>query len=260
MLLAIDTSTSAVGVALLDPAAGAGSGRPGDVREVLALERVDPRRHGELLAPMVQEALREAGDRLSGIAVGVGPGPFTGLRVGVVTALVLGHARELPVHGVGSLDALALAAVREATQAGDDLGEELLVATDARRKEVFWGRYAVTGHASDPGDPGGTGVPVRRLDGPRVGPAGELPTGLPCAGRGPVIYPEQLATAVPPQDVPAAAVGRLAAIALAGPGREEWLLPPEPVYLRRPDAAAPGPAKPVAPVGGRGAGRGRGRR
>uniref|UniRef100_UPI00129495AD tRNA (adenosine(37)-N6)-threonylcarbamoyltransferase complex dimerization subunit type 1 TsaB n=1 Tax=Ornithinicoccus halotolerans TaxID=1748220 RepID=UPI00129495AD len=162
MLLAIDTSTSAVGVALLDPAAGAGAGRPGGVPEVLALERLDPRRHGELLAPMVQEALGVAGDRLTGIAVGVGPGPFTGLRVGVVTALVLGHARELPVHGVGSLDALALAAVREAAATGTDLGRELLVATDARRKEVFWGRYAVAGPA---GAPGGSGLPIRRLDG-----------------------------------------------------------------------------------------------
>ena len=72
------------------------------------------------------------------VAVGVGPGPFTGLRVGLVTAQVLGHVLDVPVHGVCSLDALALAAVRCGTVTEQ---ETFCVATDARRREVYWGRY-----------------------------------------------------------------------------------------------------------------------
>ena len=101
MLLALDTATPAVTVAVADGAT------------VLAdATAVDPRRHGELLAPAVESVLRTAGvDRreLTAIAVGTGPGPFTGLRVGLVTARTLGHALGIPVLGVCTLDVLALA-------------------------------------------------------------------------------------------------------------------------------------------------------
>ena len=215
MLLAIDTSTSAIGAAVHD-----------GERVLAAVVHEDARRHGELLAPAVAEALAQAGvDRgdLSRVACGVGPGPFTGLRVGVVTALVLAHALGLPgALGVCSLDALAHAVV------GRHEGE-LLVATDARRKEVYWARYAV-------GPEGAT-----RLDGPGVARAADLPAevrALPVVGRGASLYPDDLPHPLTgaPLDVPPGALADLAARLLRqGPG--EALLPPEPLYLRRPDAA-----------------------
>ncbi|MGH3344466.1 MAG: tRNA (adenosine(37)-N6)-threonylcarbamoyltransferase complex dimerization subunit type 1 TsaB, partial [Carbonactinosporaceae bacterium] len=103
LLLAFDTATPAVSVALLDgvgPAAGT-------VAETVT---VDARRHGELLAPGIDRVFAEAGRsrrEVTDIAVGVGPGPFTGLRVGLVTAYVLGDTLGVPVHGVCTLDVLA---------------------------------------------------------------------------------------------------------------------------------------------------------
>lgn len=94
LLLALDTATPAVTVALHD-----GS-------RVLAESRqVDARRHGELLLPAVDRVLAEAGrtlDAVSDIVVGVGPGPYTGLRVGLVTAATFGAALDVPVHGLCS--------------------------------------------------------------------------------------------------------------------------------------------------------------
>ena len=112
---------------------------------------VDARRHGELLAPAIEAVLRDAGvDRreLTRIGVGVGPGPFTGLRVGLVTARTLGAVLGVPVLGVCSLDVLAL---------GAGLTGEFRVVTDARRREVHWAAY----DGSDPARP-------VRTDGPYV--------------------------------------------------------------------------------------------
>ena len=100
----------------------------------------DTRSHVELLAQTVAEVVAEAGVTLSDvgrIGVGVGPGPFTGLRVGIATALVLGEALDVPVTGVCSLDAVGLAA--------DAFGGEFVVVTDARRHEVYWARYDASG-------------------------------------------------------------------------------------------------------------------
>src|SRR5262249_47744314 len=111
---------------------------------------VDARRHGEHLAPVVALVLSAAGAAprdLTGIVVGVGPGPYTGLRVGIVTALTMGAALDVPVTGVCSLDAFVIAghaAVGEGPFA---------VVTDARRREVYWARYDGAG---------------RRVDGPSV--------------------------------------------------------------------------------------------
>jgi tRNA threonylcarbamoyl adenosine modification protein YeaZ len=226
VLLAIDTSTSTIGAAVHD-----GS------RVLAEVVREDARRHGELLAPAVVEVLRQAGvDRrdLTAVVCGVGPGPFTGLRVGVVTALVLAHSLGLPTpDGVCSLDALAHAVV------GRHEGE-LLVATDARRKEVYWARYAV--------GPDG----ARRLEGPGVSRAADLPEpvrSLPTVGRGPVLYPEALGEPLHdgPLDVSPGVLADLAAALREGrhPDAPGGLLPPEPLYLRRPDAVAQpaGPAR-----------------
>jgi tRNA threonylcarbamoyl adenosine modification protein YeaZ len=219
LLLAVDTSGAQVSVALHD----------GTV--IVAHRDVpDPRRHAEILAPGIDRVLGETGhaiDEVTHVAVGVGPGPFTGLRVGLVTAEVLGLVLGVPVHGVGSLDALALAAVRSGGVGGD---EEFCVATDARRREVYWARYRG----------------ARRLEGPAVVAPADLPRdGLPVVGRGGRLYPGELGPEVEPLDVTAGDVAELAVCALAGDVGVEGLLPPQPLYLRRPDAVEPGARKRV---------------
>lgn len=128
LVLAVDTATPAVtaGLVALD-----------DTSVTTLAERVtvDARAHGELLTPHVLAALADAGHRLAdldAIVCGVGPGPFTGLRAGMSTAAALGHALDRPVHPVCTLDAIAAAV---------EPGGPLLVATDARRKEVYWATY-----------------------------------------------------------------------------------------------------------------------
>ena len=91
-----------------------------------------------MIAKVMADAGASRGD-LTAVAVGVGPGPYTGLRVGVVTARVLGAVLGIPVHGMCSLDVIAAAASPTAA------GREFLVATDARRKEVYWARYDAAG-------------------------------------------------------------------------------------------------------------------
>lgn len=220
VLLAIDTATHTIGAAVHDG------------RKVLSrVVREDARKHAELLTPSVDEALRQAGverDQITAIVCGVGPGPFTGLRVGVVTAQVLAHALDLAApQGLCSLDALAHA-VRDRHEG------ELLVATDARRKEVYWARYRVErGRAT-------------RLAGPGVARAAHLPEEvreLPVVGRGALLYPDALPHLLPdgPRDVDPGELADLAVRLRAGTHQDEEaaLLPPEPLYLRRPDAVAP---------------------
>ena len=212
MLLAFDTATPAVTVALHD-----------GERVVASHTVIDARRHGELLAPGITTVLDESWvPRLdiTAIAVGVGPGPFTGLRVGLVTARTLAMALDVPVYGVCTLDVLAAQAV--------DLGEVrtgFLVATDARRKEVYWAAY----------DERGT-----RLDGPHVSRPAEVATDAPVVGAGAALYPDEFPNAFGPEH-PDAGV-------LAGVVTDERavLLDPEPLYLRRPDVAAPGRRKAVS--------------
>lgn len=212
LLLAFDTATPAVTVALHDG------------RRVLAeTSTVDARRHGELLAPSIAKVLAGTEPRdLTGIAVGVGPGPFTGLRVGVVTARVFSRTLGIPVHGICTLDALARAAVdAQATS------QEFLAVTDARRKELYWARYSAAGE---------------RLDGPAVNRPDDLPAGLPIAGQAVSLYPA-LGESIWPEHPSAAVLATLAAERLADGGA--GLLPPEPLYLRRPDAQIPGQPKRV---------------
>lgn len=215
LLLALDTSTPAVGVAVCR-----------DRQPLAAGSVVDARRHGEVLAVQIDAALRRAGvtpPQLDAVAVGVGPGPYTGLRVGLVTARSFGHALGVPVHGICSLDVLARAAAAE-------LDGEFLVATDARRREVYWARYdAHGGCATRSGDPA-VDLPTEiAFDGPVVGEGPRLyPQAFP-DGRAPW-YPD-------PVDLAALVEDRLAA--------GTPTLPPDPLYLRRPDAAEPGAAKRV---------------
>jgi tRNA threonylcarbamoyl adenosine modification protein YeaZ len=229
LLLAFDTATPAVTAALYDTAA---AGPPGaDSGAVLAEEsRIDPRRHGELLLPAVDRVLSAAGVRkedLGAIAVGIGPGPYTGLRVGLVTGTALGSALGLPVHGVCTLDGIARAAC------ADGLTGPFAVATDARRKEVYWARYEAGGErATEPA-----------VDRPAE-IAGRL-SGYPVAGAGALLYPDAFPDARTPEHVSAGALAGAAAERLA---RGDELPPPLPLYLRRPDAQVPANYKTVLPA------------
>lgn len=207
MILGIDTATSAIAVAL------------GDGGRVLdRAARIDARGHSEHLAPLIADLLQRNGTTpadVTAIAVGTGPGPFTGLRVGIVSARVMSLVTGASLHGMCSLDALAAA--------GPD--GEVLVATDARRKEVYWARYAVS--------PGA----VRPLSEPAVSRPAELPESvraLPTLGRGPMLYPALFPAGLDVLDVSAAALATLAVHRLAA---GDPLDAREPLYLRRPDAA-----------------------
>ncbi len=215
-VLALDTATPAVTAGVVELTAD------GIVERSVRVAH-DARKHAELLMPCIVAACDEAGIALAdldAVVTGVGPGPFTGLRVGMVTAAALGDALGIPVHGVCSLDAIA-----------DGLGPEIgpvVVVTDARRREVYWAAYAEDGrrthgpHVDAPavlrermpdvraaagGSAGVTGLPV-------VGPAAPTPTGL---------------------------------VAVAAPALRDGVVPGplEPLYLRRPDAQEPGARKRV---------------
>ena len=212
MLLALDTSSPQVCVALADGE---------DVLVELVSEQTMT--HGEQLAPLIVRALETAGlDRtdLTAIAVGVGPGPFTGLRVGLVTARTLGFVLGIPVHGVCSLDVLAAEALGTGAVTSD-----FLVTTDARRTEVYWATYDATG---------------ARLTDPAVDRPGDVETEHPVVGEGALLYPMAFPARVGPTRPSAGWLAR----AVAG-GRVP-VVEPEPLYLRRPDAVAPGPPKAVS--------------
>jgi tRNA threonylcarbamoyl adenosine modification protein YeaZ len=216
LLLALDTATPAVTVALHDGEA-----------VIASSSQVDARRHGELLLPAVDRVLADAGlrlDAVTGIVVGVGPGPYTGLRVGLMTADTFGLALGVPVHGVCTLDGLAYAA-------DIDRGP-FVVATDARRKEVYWARYADSR----------TRLTEPAVDRP-ADIAGQV-AGVPAVGAGALLYPDTFPDAHEPEHVSAAAIASLAAEKL---GRGEELAAPRPLYLRRPDAQVPKNYKVVTP-------------
>lgn len=199
LVLAIDTATPAVtaGVVRLD----------GEVTEVLAEQvTVDARAHAEQLTPNIVGALGDAEiavDQLDAVVVGCGPGPFTGLRVGMATAAAFGHALGVPVHGVCSLDAIAVGTTGE-----------VLVVTDARRREVYWARYR-------------DGI---RIDGPAVNAATDVPGGADAVAGS----PDHTALFGLPRLAPVypSAAGLVGAVS-------NWVAEPDPLvplYLRRPDA------------------------
>lgn len=232
-VLALDTS-AAVAVSLVDEDGARLASRTSDER----------RRHAESLAPLITEVLDEAGiDRadLTAVVAGTGPAPFTGLRVGLVTARTLALTLGVPVLGVPSLDALAVQAVSDL---GLRAGAEILATSDARRKEVYWGRYRVIAHE------GPHGVPVvELLAGPDVDRAGfvaqaQLAPAEPADGQLPVVvgegamlYPEFLPIADDAPLVPDATVLARLALVRRAAGEDQ---PSEPLYLRRPDVHEPG--------------------
>ena len=127
LVLALDTATPASTAALVEVTADGLIG-------VAERRTVDPRAHGEKLAPEIEGTLAEAGARpgdLGAIVAGLGPGPYTGLRVGLATAASMAQALGIPTYGVCSLDGLGRAA-------GPG---RVLIATDARRREVYFATY-----------------------------------------------------------------------------------------------------------------------
>jgi len=126
-VLAIDTSTSRTSVAIIENGTVVYSGY-----------RDGATAHGPSLPALVQEGL--AVSDVDQVVVGMGPGPFTGLRVGIAFAQSFALAREIPVRGVCSLDAIA-------TQISDD---DFIITVDARRKEVYWARYTNGVRVTDP--------------------------------------------------------------------------------------------------------------
>ncbi|WP_026550669.1 tRNA (adenosine(37)-N6)-threonylcarbamoyltransferase complex dimerization subunit type 1 TsaB [Arthrobacter sp. Br18] len=216
LILALDTSAAA-SAALLD-----------DGVVAQRFSSTDTRAHAEVLAPAVQSLLAAAGlagRDLDAVVAGVGPGPFTGLRAGLVAARTLAFVWDVPLHGVMSLDAIAYDARADGPE-----GSEFVVATDARRSEVYWARYARRGND----------LPSL-LDGPHVGTAANVPD-LPVYGRGAGLYPEMLAAArgFEAANPDAASIGLVARQALVQglPLRDTT-----PLYLRESDAKVPGPRK-----------------
>jgi tRNA threonylcarbamoyl adenosine modification protein YeaZ len=211
LVLALDTATPTLVAGLARWTAGAEAG-------VLA-ERAVPSgtRHAELLTPAISGVLADAGlamGDLDAVVTGLGPGPFTGLRVGVVTAAALADARGLPVVGVCSLDAIGSGA--------------RTVVTDARRKEIYWAVYAADG---------------ARVDGPSVVRPEELGRSGPFVGD--PAFAARLGADVVAAEVTTAGLLRAAGPQLADPSSVGPLVP---LYLRRPDATPPSAIKAVTPA------------
>ncbi len=218
LILSIDTSAIASAALLTGE---------GEILAAFATE--DTRSHAEVLAPGIKNLMDSAGVAaadLDAVVVGVGPGPFTGLRSGIATARTLGFAWNKPVHGVMSLDAIAVDAALDAWRLGID---EFAVATDARRKEVYWAHYRSTGGTAE------------LMAGPFVSDPAEVPA-LPVYGAGAGLYPDVLhgVTGFTDTQPTASALGRTAVVRLT---RGLPLLDTTPLYLRESDAKVPGPRK-----------------
>ncbi len=206
VLLAIDTSAG-TSVAVVDPASG---------RAVAERSTDDSRRHAEVIGPFLADVLAEAGitgTDVTGVVAGMGPGPFTGLRVGIAAARTFAAARSVPLLPLVSHDAIA------ADQAQDG---PFVVLTDARRREVYWSAYDQTG---------------TRVAGPGLARPVDLDEAIRASRADAVDWPrETVAT------VPAGRLGSLAADRLTSgaPFADDT-----PLYLRDPDVTVPGAPKRV---------------
>ena len=214
-VLVIDTATDVVvtGVGTVD-----GHG----VRVLADRATADRRRHAEVLTTLMSEALDEAGvrrDGLDAVVVGCGPGPFTGLRVGMATGAGFGDALGLPVYGVCSLDAIAAGAAQHFPA-----GSSMAVVTDARRREVYWARYRDGARLSGP-DVSAPAIVAESLAAQPVDVAAGSPSHLElCGWRGEA----SLVTTPTVRGLLLASSDDVVAGATPGP-----LVP---LYLRRPDA------------------------
>jgi len=202
-VLAIDTSVG-VSVAILRSNG-----------EVTQSQPVDHGMQGELTAELISQVVIDSGleiHEITDVVVGVGPGPFTGLRVGLVTAAVFAHARAIPIHGICSLDAVAF-----------DYAKPCVVVTDARRKELYWARY--------------DGL---RIGEPQVSKPEDLLAQFPDSefvGPGAQLYPDSISGEV--LELKASSLAKLFATGSA------QLVDVSPMYLRKPDAVEPTTRKSV---------------
>jgi tRNA threonylcarbamoyl adenosine modification protein YeaZ len=196
-VLAIDTSVG-VSVAILHSNG-----------ELTQSQAVDHGMQGELTAELISQVVAESGlaiAEITDVVVGVGPGPFTGLRVGLVTAAVFAHARGIPIHGICSLDAIAF-----------DYAKPCVVVTDARRKELYWARYE-----------------GKRIGEPQVSKPEDLLAQFPDSefvGPGAQLYPDFISGKV--SELKAGSLAKLFASGTA------QLVDVSPMYLRKPDAVEP---------------------
>mgnify|MGYP001949749359 CR=1 FL=1 len=217
----VDTATPAVSAALVEVT-------PSEVTSVAARTTINARAHGELLSPSIASLLTETSvsvTDLAAIVAGVGPGPYTGLRVGLVTATAMAQALGIPTYGVCSLDGLGAAAADSGT---------VLVATDARRREVYWRVYDAGRPITDPA----VDRPADLV--PRLAEWGVTTA----VGEGAQRYAETLGLPVAdsPRYPDPVTLARLAAERVRAGAPSEPLTP---LYLRRPDATLPGARKPV---------------
>ena len=202
-VLAIDTSVG-VSVAILRSNG-----------ELTQSQAVDHGMQGELTAELISQVVADSGleiSEITDVVVGVGPGPFTGLRVGLVTAAVFAHARNIPIHGICSLDAIAF-----------DYAKPCVVVTDARRKELYWARYE-----------------DKRIGEPQVSKPEDLLAHFPGSefvGPGAQLYPDFISGKV--WELKAGSLAKLFATGTA------QLVDVSPMYLRKPDAVEPTTRKSV---------------
>ncbi len=224
-VLGIDTST----------VVSVGLSHDGEIIESLNVG--DSRSHVEKLMPAIVELLDRAGITmadLSGVAVGMGPGPFTGLRVGIVTARTIAAMTKAHLFTVCSLDILArqwavscgVSSVPIEVSPQIGMPEEFVVCTDARRKEVYWASYRANGD---------------RISGPVVSDPAQVPA-LPVFGPGTAVYPDVFGPRLVESAPDLLDAGILAAYAsdiVEGPA--------EPLYLRQPDTSTPSARKSALP-------------
>lgn len=200
MLLAIDTSAGTAVALVAD-----------DGRVIAERSTGDTRRHAEVIGPFLAEVLAAEGDgRLTGVVTGIGPGPYTGLRVGMAAARAVAFARGIPLHAVPSHDAVALSLVEGGVAAG-----RFCVVTDARRREV-----AVTVYSA--------ALPLPRT----VEPAHLVPR---------IEWvPDEDVTAYEVTEIPAAPLAHAAQARIALGSAP---LAPHPLYLRAPDVTLSAPKR-----------------
>lgn len=239
-ILALDTS-SVVSVACVT--VGSGDVEYAGVEVAAEHETDSTTRHAEDLIPVCERLLAEAGwERPDAVLVGEGPGPFTGLRVGIAAGQSLAFAWGVEAYGLCSLDGLAAQLLAESgiasdpdatadaadAAAGDEPGAAepvLTAALDARRRELYWASYARNG---------------ARIDGPHVTKPGELPVEYPVGGAGVSVRAEELAEAAIPvltgtETTPVSASYLARAWHAAGMPTD----PPVARYLRESDAVVP---------------------
>ncbi|MFT2815276.1 tRNA (adenosine(37)-N6)-threonylcarbamoyltransferase complex dimerization subunit type 1 TsaB [Leifsonia sp. A12D58] len=199
MLLAIDTSAG-TSVAVVDRDAG-----------VIAEHGIpDTMRHAEVIGDLIQQCLTDAGipiSALSGVVAGMGPGPFTGLRVGIAAARVFALGAGKPLVPLVSHDAVAYGQYLAGASG------PLIVVTDARRKEVYWSAYSGCDEV---------GLPIR-IDGPALSKPAEL------------LEPEFVHAGMPRVDATEISAGDLGMVAEISFANKRAFAADEPLYLRSPD-------------------------